>query len=57
VTDEHGDSVRDLETALAVVLSTIGFLLLPLAAGDVLYLFPSLCFIFLGLALAIEADD
>jgi len=57
VTDEHGDSVRDLETALAVVLSTIGFLLLPLAAGDVLYLFPSLCFIFLGLALAIEAGD
>jgi len=57
VTDEYDDAVRDLKAFAAVILASIGFLLLPYTVGDVLYLFPSLCFIFLGLALAIEADD
>jgi len=51
------DTVRDLQIAAAVILTSIGFFLLPLTIQNPLHLFPSMFLIFLGIALAVEADD
>jgi len=48
---------KDLQAALAVILAGAGFLLLPLTIQNPLHLFPSMLLIFLGIALAVEADD
>jgi len=51
------DALRDLKTALTVILAGACFFLLPKVLEDPLYLFPSMLLIFLGIALAVEADD
>jgi len=48
---------RDLESLIGIVTAFAGFLLLPKTLENVLWLFPAMLLIFIGLCLAIGADD
>jgi len=49
--------LRDLKIAAAIAASFIGFLLLPLTLNNMPLIFPSMLLIFIGLTLAIGAEQ
>jgi len=49
--------LRDLKTVIAVLLSFAGFIMLPFVIENTLLLFPAMIMIFVGLMVAIEAEE